>query len=46
MSEPPLKAKGFKGSISATSWCDQDLTFDLVVVTLAYKIGRDIGPGM
>ena len=22
----------------ATSWCDLDLTFDLVVVTLIYKI--------
>ena len=27
-----------KGCSCATSWCDLDLTFDLAVVTLTYKI--------
>ena len=27
--------KGYRG---ATSWCDLDLTFDLAVVTLTFKI--------
>ena len=27
-----------RGSISAISWCDLDLIFDLAVVTLTYKI--------
>ena len=27
-----------RGCRCATSWCDFDLTFDLIVVTLTYKI--------
>ena len=27
-----------KGCRCATSWCDLDLTFDLVIVTMTFKI--------
>ena len=27
-----------RGCMCAASWCDHDLTFDLAIVTLTYKI--------
>ena len=31
-----------RGCRCATSWCDLDLTFDLAVVTLTFKIFSDL----